>query len=101
MTIADTKSCHKEWMESFDRAKVLQIRLVLIFMVSGAVAYYCNPKKGLPFLVGGGLTGMWAKREVGHGLGYGVADGLPCGLPGGQVFKLKHNIGKSRTSTLA
>lgn len=55
MTIADTKSCHKEWMESFDRAKVLQSRLALVSIVSGAGAYYCNPKKGLPFLVGGGL----------------------------------------------
>jgi len=55
MTIADTKSCHKEWMESFDRAKVLQSRLALVSIVSGAGAYYCNSKKGLPFLVGGGL----------------------------------------------
>ena len=45
MTIADTKACHKEWMESFDRAKVLQSRLALVSILSGAGAYYCNPKK--------------------------------------------------------
>lgn len=56
MTLPDTKSCHKEWMESFDRAKVLQSRLALVSIAAGAGAYYCNPKKGLPFLVGGGLT---------------------------------------------
>ena len=55
MALSDTKSCHKEWMESLDRAKVLQSRLALVSIVSGAGAYYCNPKKGLPFLVGGGL----------------------------------------------
>lgn len=56
MTLPDTKSCHKEWMESFDRARVLQGRLALVSALSGAGAYYCNPKKGLPFLVGGGLV---------------------------------------------
>jgi len=55
MALSDTKSCHKEWMESLDRAKVLQSRLALASIASGAGAYYCNPKKGLPFLVGGGL----------------------------------------------
>ena len=56
MTVTDTKSCHKQWMESFDRAKVLQSCLALVSVSSGAGAYYCNPKKGLPFLLGGGLV---------------------------------------------
>lgn len=55
MTLNDTKACHKEWMESFDRAKVFQSRLALVSALSGAGAYYCNPKKGLPYLIGGGL----------------------------------------------
>ena len=55
MTIADTKSCHKEWKESFVRATVLQSRLALVSIVSGAGAYCATQKKGLPFLVGGGL----------------------------------------------
>lgn len=55
MTLSDTKACHKEWMESFDRAKVFQSRLALVSALSGAGAYYCNPKKGLPYLIGGGL----------------------------------------------
>ena len=55
MTLTDTKACHQEWMESFDRASVFQSRLALVSALSGAGAYYCNPKKGLPFLIGGGL----------------------------------------------
>ncbi|XP_068711444.1 uncharacterized protein [Montipora capricornis] len=55
MTLTDTKACHQEWMESFDRAKVFQSRLALVSIISGAGAYYCNPEKGLPFLLGGGI----------------------------------------------
>lgn len=58
MTLTDTKSCHRQWMESFDRAKVLQSCLALVSTVSGVGAYYCNPKKGLPFLIGGGIVAL-------------------------------------------
>ena len=57
MALSDTKSCHQEWMQSFNRASVLQSRLALVCVVSGASAYYCNPKQGLPFLLAGGLIG--------------------------------------------
>ncbi|EDO42705.1 predicted protein [Nematostella vectensis] len=53
MTLDDTKQCHKQWMESFDRARVFQGRLALSTVLTGAGAYYCNPSKGLSFLIGG------------------------------------------------
>lgn len=49
----DTRACHKEWKESFDRAAVYQGRLALFSASSAIGAYFCNPSKGKAFLVGG------------------------------------------------
>ena len=48
MTLPDTKMCHKQWKESFDRAKVLQVRLALVTAASGIGAYYLkSSSKGI------------------------------------------------------
>ena len=39
MTLTDTKMCHKQWKESFDRAKIYQSRLALVAVASGLGAY--------------------------------------------------------------
>jgi hypothetical protein len=49
----DTKNCHKQWKESFDRARVFQGRMALLSAVTAVGAYYCKPSKGLTFLLGG------------------------------------------------
>lgn len=52
MTLADTKMCHKQWKESFDRAKVYQARLALVTAASGLGAYYLksSPKGIVNFI---------------------------------------------------
>lgn len=53
MTLMDTKTCHKQWKESFDRARVFQGRLALLGAVSSVGVYFCKPSSGLTFLLGG------------------------------------------------
>lgn len=54
----DTRACHKQWKESFDRAAVFQGRLALLSATTGVAAYYCNPSKGRAFLLGGCAMGL-------------------------------------------
>jgi len=55
MALADTKMCHKQWKESFDRAKVYQGRLALVTVASGLGAYYLKSSStGTPWLIAAG-----------------------------------------------
>jgi len=54
----DTRACHKEWKESFDRAAVYQGRLALLTASTAVGAYFCNPAKGKAFLIGGCAMGL-------------------------------------------
>lgn len=54
----DTRTAHKQWYESFNRAAVLQSELALISSTSAIGAYFCNPSKGMTFLLGGCAMGM-------------------------------------------
>ncbi|EDO26302.1 predicted protein [Nematostella vectensis] len=56
MEVKDTESVHKQWLESFNRAKRYMAVGSLFPMASGVACYAIDQKKGLPFmLVAGSL----------------------------------------------
>ena len=55
MELDDVQSLHRQWRESFDRAKYMMAGTSLVPMASGIIAFAINQTKGKPWLITAGL----------------------------------------------